>query len=252
MPQLANKVDHHLRDHRLDPHADHVGRAADHARRDRRAGDRRGRGRRRDPASARARPEGRAADRPTRRCSCSSCRASSRHCDAVINITTGGSVTMTLEERLAAATDALAGDVLAQHGLDEFRALSDGAPLQDSGSTTGSSRISANSDDYIFRNTFTRHRAHRQAAGRRPRHAIRARVLRHRPPLQSRPLPRPRAGQAAGVPAADLRHPRRHRPGPRQPAVHEAHRRPPVRQRLSVVGAGRRAPPDQFLHHRPR
>ena len=33
--------------------------------------------------------------------------------------------------------------------------------------------------------------------------------------------------------------------------VHEAHRRPAVRRRLSMVGAGRRAPPVQFLHARP-
>ena len=33
--------------------------------------------------------------------------------------------------------------------------------------------------------------------------------------------------------------------------VHEAHRRPAVRRRLSVVGAGRRPPPDEFLHRRP-
>ena len=52
-------------------------------------------------------------------------------CDAIINITTGGSVTMTVEERLAAALRLLAGNVLAQHGFDEFRALSDGEALQE-------------------------------------------------------------------------------------------------------------------------
>ena len=44
--------------------------------------------------------------------------------DAVINITTGGGHGMTLEERLAAPLAAIAGNVLAQHGLDEFRPLS--------------------------------------------------------------------------------------------------------------------------------
>ena len=50
--------------------------------------------------------------------------------DAVINITTGGGHKMTLEERLAAPLHGLARDVLAQHGLDEFRALSDARALQ--------------------------------------------------------------------------------------------------------------------------
>ena len=59
------------------------------------------RGRRRDPAPARARTRRTAARRPTRRSSSSSCRASRPATDAVINITTGGSTRMTLEERLA-------------------------------------------------------------------------------------------------------------------------------------------------------
>jgi uncharacterized protein (DUF849 family) len=46
-------------------------------------------------------------------------------CDAVINITTGGAVTMTVDQRISAA------EKLAQHGFDEFRALSDGATLQE-------------------------------------------------------------------------------------------------------------------------
>jgi uncharacterized protein (DUF849 family) len=43
-----------------------------------------------------------------------------RATDAVINITTGGSTRMTLEERLAYPLQAQARDVLAEHGLDEF------------------------------------------------------------------------------------------------------------------------------------
>ena len=45
--------------------------------------------------------------------------------DAVINITTGGSSLMTLDQRLAAPLQSRAGNVLAQHGLDEFRAVPD-------------------------------------------------------------------------------------------------------------------------------
>ena len=81
---------------------DHVASFADHARSDRqRRGCRRRGGRGRSctcmPAIRRM-----ASRRPTPRCSCSSCRASSRQTDAVINITTGGSTAMTLEQRLAA------------------------------------------------------------------------------------------------------------------------------------------------------
>ena len=69
---------HHLRHHRLDPHADHVGCAAGHARPDRPA--RRSRRRRPAPRSCTCmRAIRRTADRPaTPPCSGSSCRASSR------------------------------------------------------------------------------------------------------------------------------------------------------------------------------
>ena len=58
---------HHLRGHRRHPYADDVGRPAVHARRHRGAIDRRRGGRRLDPASARARSEGRAPDARSRR-----------------------------------------------------------------------------------------------------------------------------------------------------------------------------------------
>ena len=51
--------------------------------------------------------------------------------DAVVNITTGGAVTMTVDQRISAAQYAVAGNVLDEHGLDEFRALSDGEALQE-------------------------------------------------------------------------------------------------------------------------
>ncbi len=86
--------------------------------------DRRGRGRRRDPASACPRPEGRPAVRRPGSIHGASCRGSSRRCDAVINISTGGSSLMSAGSAAGAGRAGAAGNVLAQYGLDEFRALS--------------------------------------------------------------------------------------------------------------------------------
>ena len=63
-------------------------------------------------------------------------------CDAVINITTGGAPTMTVAGAHLGGAAAFAGNVLAQHGLDELRALSDGRTATRTGSTTGRSPIS--------------------------------------------------------------------------------------------------------------
>ena len=93
---------HHLRDHRLDPYAVDVAAPAGHAARDRRRRRRRGRSRRGDRPPARARPGRRPADAgpevfrefaPDIK----------RRSDVVINFTTGGAATMTIEERLQPA-----------------------------------------------------------------------------------------------------------------------------------------------------
>ena len=89
------------------------------------------------------------------------------------------------------------------------------------------------SRDYIFRNTYKDIEYILQERSARPRRRVRVRVLRRRPPLQPRPLPRSRAGQAAPLRADDLRHPRRHRHRSRGSAAHEADGRPPLRRRLS-------------------
>ena len=88
-----------------------------------------------------------------------------------------------------------------------------------------------------------RHRIHPLDL-RRERHALRDRVLRHRPSLHAQPLRRARAGQAAVLRPVGVRHPRRHRPASRGRRPHEAHRRPPVRRSIPLVGARRRAQPD--------
>ena len=74
-------------------------------------------------------------------------------CDAVINITTGGGLGMSVEERLRGAAAGQAGDVLAQHGLDELRPVPARRPLP-SWKFDWERPYLAGTDDYIFRNTF--------------------------------------------------------------------------------------------------
>ena len=73
-------------------------------------------------------------------------------CDAVINITTGGGQNMTVQQRLAARSPA-AGDVFAQHGLDELRALPDAEPLPGVEYDWEPAYLEG-SRDFIFKNTF--------------------------------------------------------------------------------------------------
>ena len=103
--------------------------------------------------------------------------------------------------------------------------------------------------DFIFRNTFKDIEQHRRTARQGPRHALRVRVLRRRPPLQPGPHARPQGGGAAALRADDLRHPRRHRRRAAQPAVHEGDGGPAVRRRLCLVRARRGAAPDALHHH---
>ena len=82
---------------RRDPHADDVPGAADHAGTDRRGGPRRA-GRRRDRASARARPAGRT-PRAGPGLFKEVLAIVKDRSDVVINLTTGGSPHMTVDER---------------------------------------------------------------------------------------------------------------------------------------------------------
>ena len=152
-------------------------------------------------------------------------------CDAVVNITTGGAVTMTVEERIAAAHDALARDVLAQHGLDEFRALSRWRRATRPGNTTGRSATSRNSDGYIFPNTF-RDIEKIPSCSAKATASSSSTSATTPATCTTSPIASIAAVQAAGVRAADLRHSRRHRRRPRQSAVHEAHGRSAVRRAI--------------------
>ena len=165
--------------------------------------------------------------KPSRR----SCRASSRQPNAAINITTGGSPYMKVEERVLPGRDLQARGRLAQHGLDQFRPLSSCSTSTRPSSSTGRSRISRRRAICVFRNTFKDIEFILEDLLRQ-RHALRVRVLRHRPSLQPRPLRRPRPGQAAVLRPVGVRHPRRHRPPSGRRGTHEAHGRPPVRRQV--------------------
>ena len=176
---------HHLRRHRRHPHAVDVAVSAGHARRDRRGGDRRGRGGRRDRPSARARSRRPAG--PTRRP-----RPFARflprikqRTNAVINITTGGAPVHDGRGARPAGGDLQAGGRLAQHGLDELRPVPDAGPLQGLQVRLGDAGISRTRATCVFRNTFKDIEFVLSTCAEQ-RHALRVRVLRHRPSLQPR------------------------------------------------------------------
>ena len=163
--------------------------------------------------------------------------------DAVINITTGGGHGMTLEERTPAARSVRAGAVLAEHGQHELRALPDARPGQRVRARLGAASISRRPATSSSATRSRTSRGSSRSSARRD--AVRVRVLRRRPPLQPRPLPRARARRAAALRPDDLRDPRRHRPRPRESDAHEA-----TADRLfgddyywSVLGAGRHQTP---------
>ena len=172
--------------------------------------------------------------------------------DAVINITTGGGHGMTLEERTPAARTVQARAVLAEHGEHELRPVPSARPRSRSSSTTWEPEYLERQPRLHLPQHLQGHRAAASSELGRERDPLRVRVLRRRPPLQPRALPRARAGGAAAVRADDLRHPRRDRARAREPDAHEGDGRPAVRRRLLLVGARRRAAPDESRHDRAR
>ena len=81
-----------------------------------------------------------------------------QQCDAVINITTGGGLGMTLEQRLAAAIAGEAGDGLAQHGLHELRPVPPARTSTTDWKHDWEAEFLEMTRDFIFRNTFKRYR----------------------------------------------------------------------------------------------
>ena len=130
--------------------------------------------------------------------------------NVVVNITTGGAPDHVDRGARAAGGDLQAGSRLAQHGHDEFRALSDDPALQGQVQIRLGGAVSGRLAQGHVQEHLRRHRIHPHHL-RGEQHALRDRVLRHRPSLHAAALPRSRRGQAAAVRAVGVRHPRRHR-----------------------------------------
>ena len=169
--------------------------------------------------------------------------------DAVINITTGGSLGMSMEDRLAAPLRAKPELCSLNMGSMNFGIFHVTEKITD-WKYDWEKRLHRQDQGHHRLQHLRADRALHPRARPRPRHPLRMRVLRRRPPLHAGEFPRPEAAGAAAVRADDLRHPGRHRRPSRGPDAHAPHRRPAVRQRLPVVDPGRRPASDQAGDHR--
>ena len=154
-PALATRCDardhHHLRAHRLDPHAVDVALSADHRRPDRRAGIEAAEAgaailhlHARDPETGRP-----SADPAHFRAFLPRLKAG---CDAVLNLSTGGSAVMSLDDRLAAAKDAAPEMASLNMGTMNF-ALYPMADRITDWQHDWEKPFLEGSDDLVFRNT---------------------------------------------------------------------------------------------------
>ena len=134
---------------------------------------------------------------PTPSSSRSSCRRSQPECDAVINITTGGGHGMSLDERTLRRARFQPELCSLNMGSMNFAHLPDGRRDQGLQARLGT-RLPGDDAGLHLPQHLQGHRDRRGHA-RRARHPVRIRVLRRRPSLHPRPLPRSPAGQAAAV-----------------------------------------------------
>ena len=214
----------------LDPYPVDVAASAGDAGRDRRLRHRRRRGRRGDPASPRPRPVDRRADAGRRGLRAIRADASAPATDAIVNITTGGSARMTIEERLSGPASLRPEMCSLNLGtmnfglypmLDRPREWKHDWEVPFLEATRGGMFKNTLADIETILTTMS-------AA----RHPLRVRMLRCRPPLHPGPFPRPQARHAAALRPDGARHPRRHRRQSRQRHGHAPHRRQAVRARL--------------------
>ena len=116
----------------------------------------------------------------------------------VINITTGGAPTMTVEERVRPAAHFKPEVASLNMGTMNFGALSDDPALQGQVQARLGAAVSRRVEEGHVQEHLRRHRVHPDHL-RRQRHALRDRVLRHRSSLHAAAFPRSRPGQAAAV-----------------------------------------------------
>ena len=157
--------------------------------------------------------------------------------NVVVNLTTGGSPYMTVEERIKPAAvwkPEIASLNMGSMNFGLFPMLKrfktfkhDWEPAMLEGFARSASSA-----------TRSRTSAMRLETLNGNRRALRVRVLRHQPSLQSALFLDRGTGEGPVVHPDRVRPARRHRPAPGRRHAHEAHRRSPVRRQLSLVGAG--------------
>ena len=132
-----------------------------------------------------------------------------RRSNVVINFTTGGAATMTIEERLQPALQLKPEVASLNMGSMNF-GLYPMLKRYPEFKYPWEREYLAGSEDRVFKQHVQGHRLHPDLV-RRERHALRDRVLRHRPPVLGRAFPRPGAGAAATVHPKRIRDPGWHR-----------------------------------------
>ena len=170
--------------------------------------------------------------------------------DAVINITTGGGLGMSLEERLAAVRRFDPELCSLNMGSFNFGIFPMAAGISEFKYDWEKPYLEGTTD-FIFKNTFADIETIVGEIGARGTRfefeCYDAGHLYNLAHFMDRGLL-----EAAAVRAGDLRDPRRHRPGRREPRAHEGDRRPPVRRRLQPVRARGGPPPDAARDRRRR
>ena len=129
--------------------------------------------------------------------------------NVVINLTSGGAPQMRVEERVVPAATLKPEVASLNMGSMNF-ALYPMLGRYKEFKHDWEAPYLEGTRDLIFRNTF-KDIEYRPEDLPEQRHALRIRMLRHRPPVQSRAFPRARPGETAAVRTVGVRHPRRHR-----------------------------------------
>ena len=164
-------------------------------------------------------------------------------CEAILNITTGGGLNMTVDDRLKAPVMLRPEMCSLNMGSMNFAIY----PLADryqSWKHDWEEPYLRSTEDFVFKNTFRDIARIVSSARTRARMPLRARMLRRRSPLQPGTRGGSQTGRAAVLHPDDLWRAGRHRTGHRQFDVHETNGGPSVRVGLHVVGPRSGTPSD--------